>query len=1127
MRYIFGECELDTERHELRRQGQVVALEPLALRVLAYFVQHPGQAVAKGDLFQAFWPGAAEESYKEYSLRNCLTKIRQAVGDAGTQRAVLDTVRRYGYRFTAAVTVLPSASSLTGTGIQGATDNTISPGVGPDALPTALPDAVGRCPQCQTPTLATRLFCTACGQALARACPQCGARNDPTARFCGGCGHVVTAPTAPDPAPGPAVPPLPTTSAPSLAEAERRQLTVLFCDLVDSTRLARQLDPEDWRDVVRAYQQICAAVIQRFEGYIAQYLGDGLLVYFGYPQAHEDDAQRAVRTGLDMVEAMGTLNMTLVHDHGVRLAVRVGIHTGLVVVGAMGGGDRQERLALGSTPNLAARLQGQAAPDTAVISAATHQLVQGLFTCQALEPPTLKGLDEPLTIYQVLAASPVPSPFAAASLTRLTSLVGREEELGLLRRRWAQIQEGDGQVVLLSSEAGIGKSRLVRELYEAVGSDQATRLVFRCASSAQQSAMYSMIEHLQRLVRTSGEETPEAQCPRLEQALRRASVPVPEVLPLLADLLSLPHPAGYSPLQLNPERQKQKTQEALIAWMLAEAAHQPVLMVWEDLHWADPSTLELLGLLLDQAPTVPLLTLLTCRPTFVPPWAPQATLSQLTLTRLTRPQVETMVQRVAGGKALPAAVLRQLVARTDGVPLFVEELTKTVLEAGRLQEEADRYELTGSLPALAIPATLQDALRARLDRLPEGKAVAQLGAVLGRTFAYELLRAVAPLDELALWRGLVQLVQAEVLYQRGVPPQATYTFKHALTQEAAYQSLLKSTRQQFQQFHQRIAQVLDARFPELVETQPELVAQHYTEAGLIEQAIPYWQRAGQQARDRSANVEAISHCTTGIKLLKTLPETPEHTRQALTLYIALGAALQMAKGLAAPEVEHAYTQARVLCQQVGETLELVPVLFGLWRFYFVRAQLHTARELGQTLLRLAQHAHDPALSVIAHTAFGVTWCHLGVLPAARQHLEEAIALYTPDQRHTPVFRMGQDPGESCRVGAALTLWFLGYPDQALAHIHEALALAQELSHHFTLAHARCVAANVSQFRRDVPAVYEQAEAAVALATEHGFPFLAAWGTSCTGGRWPCRARARRGWSRCAGGALPIEPPGQR
>ena len=367
--------------------------------------------------------------------------------------------------------------------------------------------------------------------------------------------------------------------------------------------------------------------------------------------------------------------------------------------------------------------------------------------------------------------------------------------------------------------------------------------------------------------------------------------------------------------------------------------------------------------------------------------------------------------------------------------------------------------------------------------------------MLGREFAYELLQAIAPQDENTLQEGLAQLVEAELLYQRGRPPRARYIFKHALIQDAAYASLLKSTRQQV---HQQIAQVLETRFPALVETQPELVAQHYTAAGCPEQAVVYWQRAGQQASDRSAHLEAISHLTTGIELLKTLPETPERTQQALTLHIALGAALQMTKGHAAPEVEHAYTQARALCQQVGETPELVPVLFGLWRFYVARPQLHTARELGETLLRLAQRAHDPALAVIAHYALGSTWFCLGVLPAARQHLEEGIARYTPDQRRALVFRMGQDPGVACRIYAALTLWLLGYPEQALARLHDALALAHELSHPFSLAFARCWAAFVSQFRRDVSAVHEQAEAAVALSTEQGFPLWAALGTSLRG-----------------------------
>ena len=511
----------------------------------------------------------------------------------------------------------------------------------------------------------------------------------------------------------------------------------------------------------------------------------------------------------------------------------------------------------------------------------------------------------------------------------------------------------------------------------------------------------------------------------------------------------------------------------------------------EDLHWVDPSTMEFLSLLVDQGPTARVLALFTFRPDFSPPWTGRSHLTQVTLPRLPRRQAAEMAGRVAHGKTLPAEVMEQVVARTDGVPLFVEELTKMVLESGLLQEREERYELTGPLPPLAIPTTLHDSLMARLDRLATVKTLAQLGATLGREFSYVLLQAVSPWDEETLRRGLHQLVEAEFLYQQGLPPEATYRFKHALIQETAYQSLLRSTRQQY---HQRIAQVLEAHFPESGETQPELLAHHYTEAGLAEQAIGYWQRAGQQASDRSAYLEAISHLTTGLELLKTLPETPEHTQQALTLYIALGAALHITKGHAAPEVEHAYTQAHALCQQVGETPELVPVLFGLWRFYVARPQLHTARELGETLLRLAQHGDAPSLSVIAPYALGLTWFYLGALSAARQHLEEGIARYTPDQHHAPVFRMGQDPGVACRIYAALTLWLLGYPDQALARLHDALALAHALSYPYSLAFARCWAAFVSQFRRDVPAVHEQAEAAVTLSTEQGFPFWAAAGT---------------------------------
>jgi predicted ATPase len=520
-----------------------------------------------------------------------------------------------------------------------------------------------------------------------------------------------------------------------------------------------------------------------------------------------------------------------------------------------------------------------------------------------------------------------------------------------------------------------------------------------------------------------------------------------------------------------------------------------VLFIVEDLHWIDPSTLEFLTLLVDQVPTACIFALFTYRPEFVASWGSRAHLTPITLNRLPRRLVEYLVERVAGDKALPSVVVQQVVAKTDGVPLFVEELTKMVLESGLLREGGDRYELAAPLPPLAIPTTLHDSLMARLDRLATVKGLAQLAATLGREFSYELLHAISPWDAGTLQQGLQQLVEAEFLYQRGLPPQATYLFKHALIQDAAYQSLLRSTRQQS---HQRIAQVVEERFPELCKTQPELLAQHYTAAGCAEQAVVYWQQAGQHASDRSAYLEAVSHLTTGIELLKSLPETPAHTQQALTLYIALGAALFVTKGHAAPEVERAYIQARALCQQVGETPELVPVLFGLWRFYVVRPQLHTARELAETLLHLAQRTDDPVLAVVAHYALGFTSLCLGALPAARQHLEDGSAHYTPDQRRAPVFRMGQDPGVACRGNAARALWLLGCPEQALTRVHEALALAHELSYPFSLACARCVAAVVSQFRRDVLATYEHAEACVALSTEQGFPLWVAMGMSSRG-----------------------------
>jgi class 3 adenylate cyclase len=859
---------------------------------------------------------------------------------------------------------------------------------------------------------------------------------------------------------GPSSRPFPPDHAriePHGSEAERRQLTVLFCDLVDSTVLASQLDPEEWREVVRAYQEACSKVIARYEGQIAQYLGDGLLVYFGYPLAHEDDAQRAVRAGLGMVEAVGQLNMRLAQERGVSLAARLGCHTGLVVVGDVGGGTRQEQLALGETPNVAARLQGLAAPNTLVISAATFQLLGGFFTCQSLGIPVLKGVAQPLPVYQVLRESMARSRLDAAGSTSLTPLVGREPEVALLRERWAQVRDGLGQVVLLSGEAGIGKSRLVQVLTEQVAAEaQAWLTPCQCSPYHQYSALYPWIDMLERVaLRFTREEPPQQKFSKLEGFVVQYGLPLAEAVPLLATLLSLPLTADYAPLNLSPEQQKQQTLQALLMILLRIAAQQPVLVVIEDLHWVDPTTLELLSLLVDQGPTTRILTLLTCRPDFTPPWTGRANLTQITVNRLPRRQAEEVIRQVAHGKTLPPEVVAQIVAKTDGVPLFVEELTKMVLESGLLQERDDRYALTGPLPPLAIPATLHDSLMARLDRLATVKALAQLGATLGREFSYDLLRAVAPWDEATLRRGLQQLVEAEFLYQQGLPPQATYLFKHALIQDTAYQALLKSTRQQY---HRRIAQVLIERFPDMVETQPELVAQHCTEAGMSEQAIGYWQQAGHVAQARWAHDEAIAHLTTGLAMLMTLPGTRERDGQELTLRINLGKSLAATKGWAAPEAEANYVRAWEIGQQASDMSQLLSVLWGLAHVSLVRADLPRHREVGARMRALAEQQSDTLLLLLAHWLTGQNLVHAGEFTTGLEHLERAYTLYDSQHHRTYVTLFGVDIGVFSLSYMSHALWSLGYPEQAAQRSHGALALAQEMPHPFSQALAQAYAA---------------------------------------------------------------------
>jgi TOMM system kinase/cyclase fusion protein len=909
-------------------------------------------------------------------------------------------------------------------------------------------------------------------------------------------GAQPTQPSAAQQEPSPEVTPR-VTASPS-PDAERRQLTVMFCDLVDSTRLSSQLDPEEYRDVVRAYQTACTEVIRRYDGHIAQLLGDGLLVYFGYPHAHEDDAQRAVRTGLGILDAMRDLNTRLEQDKGIGLAVRLGIHTGLVVVGKMGSQGRQEQLALGEVPNVCARIQGLAEPNAIMISTDTYRLIQGYFDCRELGAQALRGVAEPVAVYRVLQDSGARGRLDVAVTRGLTPLVGREQEVGLLVERWEQAKVGHGQVVLLSGEPGIGKSRLVQILKDHVANEPHVCWECRSLPYYQNTALFPVTDLFQRLLQFHAEDTPDVKWAKLEQALSQYRLPDEETMSLLAPLLSLTLPENRHPLlHLSPQRQRQKTLETIIAIVLEQAERHPVLFIVEDLHWTDPSTLEFINLLIDQIPTASLLVLLTCRPHFQPAWHHRSYITEMTLNHLSHPQVAQIVTGITDGKILPPEVLQQIVAKTDGVPLFVEEMTKTILESGQLTAVDGYYELTGSLSTLAIPTTLQDSLMARLDRLMTGKVIAQLGATIGRQFSYALLQAVSQLNERTLHEELHRLVEAELVYQRGIPPQSTYVFKHALIQDAAYESLLKSTRQQY---HKRIAQVLEEHFPETTETQPELLAHHFTEAGLAEKAVPYWYQAGQSAIGRSAHVEAIAHLRHGLSLLQTLPETRERVQREADMLIALGASLRATKGPAAPEVEQTYSRARHLCERLDDPHQLFPVLRGLWNHYLVRAELQTAHALGEQLLTLAQQVQDSAMLVASHRALGTTSFFLGAIATAHTHFTQGIALYDPQQHRAAAFLYGEDAGVICHTFSALALWYLGYADQGMRRNVQTLILAQQIAHPFSLSIVLTFTAVFHQLRREGRATQEHAEAAMSLTKEQGFP------------HWRVISSILRGWT---------------
>lgn len=879
------------------------------------------------------------------------------------------------------------------------------------------------------------------------------------------------------------------------SDAERRQLTVMFCDLVGSTELSVRFDPEDLREIIAEYHAYCERVINRFEGYIARYMGDGVLVYYGYPRAHEDVAEHAIRAGLEIVAGVEELKLR----PDLQLQTRVGIATGEVVVGdVLGEGPSREEVVVGQTPNLAARLNALAQPGELVISDATHQLTRGLFDYVDLGRHRLKGFTAPARAWRVIGVRSVESRFEAThEMTELTPLVGREGEIALLIEKWHQATTGEGQAVMVLGEPGIGKSRLGQALREYVSGQPHTLLRYFCSQYHQNSVLYPVIAQLERAARISEHDAAPVKLEKLEDMLALATDNVADVGSLMAALLSIPVDDRYPESTMDPQRQRALTMEALEAQLVGLAARQPVLAIFEDLHWSDPSTLELLERLVERISALPVVILMACRPGAASQWMAGLGVTTVSLNRLSRNKCVEIVNELTHGKALPAELLEQITAGTDGMPLFIEELTKNVLEAGILSDAGDRYVLNGPLPPLAVPSTLQDSLMARLDRLSSVKDVAQIAACIGRQFPYELLEAVAALDGSKLEDALDQLVRAELIYCRGTPPTATYSFKHALVQDAAHNTLLRSKRRQL---HARIASVLEEQFPNAVESDPDVLAWHFSEAGMAEKAIAYWKSAGRRALQRSANMEAVRHLSMAIEELKKLNGTGEQDREEIALQIALGGALIATRGFGAEETARAYTRARELCEVAGDDVQLFPALYGQWLHEFAGpTDLDKAQEIARRIHDLADDSGDPGPQLIGHRVLGTTLLMRGELSDALKHLDQTLALYDGQNHRALAFHYGQDPWVASQaVGRSWCLWLMGYPQAAQDAARSAVGRARELGHVNSIAFAEWAFGRLEVFRGDAQAIRRQADTVVTLAREQGLSLWLAWGTILQG-----------------------------
>lgn len=957
-----------------------------------------------------------------------------------------------------------------------------------------------RCGTCAFENDPAMRFCGACGTKLPAGCPACGFENPPAFRFCGSCGNALGAATnagpvsVPLPPAASAEPPTSTSgsiAAPAAAtlsefrldrtDGERRQLTVLFCDLVDSTMLAERLDAEVYRDLVRDYQRTCEEVIERFDGHIAQYLGDGLLVYFGYPLAHEDDARRAALAALGILDAMRALNVRTHHATGASsLSVRIGIHTGSVVAGEVGSGATREKLALGSTPNIAARVQGIAPPDVILLTGETQRLLQGWFELESLGAKDLRGVSRSITVYQVLREARRNGRFELDDARRLSPLVGRDEELGLLTRRLSATREGNGFIVLLSGEAGVGKSRLVQAARIRAQEEGFTCIVGRSAAVHQSNALLPVTDFLEGMIGFEEHQSAEQRLQLLETFVSELSLDRAESVPLLAPLLSTALSSDYAPVSIEPHVRRQRTLDMVVRVLVLAAERKPLVLVMEDLHWSDPSTLEFLTLLVEQPPIAGLLTIFTVRPDFKVPWRTRSHVSHLTLSRLSDEDVRTLITQMAGDRKLPLALITQVVQKTDGIPVFVEELTRMMLELGIVEGGAP-VDAASLAHLMDVPETLQDSLLARLDRLGEAKDIAQVGAVLGRTFGYDLILAVSQYDETILREQLTRLVDAELLYQRGSVPNSTYTFKHALIQEAAYALLLRSTRRVL---HDRVATVIETQFAALAEQQPELLAHHLAEAGRKHDAVQAWTRAGMRAMERSALLEAMSQLQRALSLIESMPASTTRDALELRTLTMLGTAYSSTRGYAAPETIAAYDRANEICERIGDAKELFWVIVGLWVSTYVSGNLRKSLGLAERLMRISEN-EEPELRMEALYCVGSTHRFLGNLPLAREHLNAVLALDYPNRvQHSRVYTALDIVTTSASIGSECA-WLMGDVAEAMRLRDFALSVSARINHPFSVAVAEIGACWLAVAEGDRAGVLHHGAITLELAERYG------------------------------------------